>query len=87
MKRFIPPAILISLLVTAPALGADASADAADILRGAAEDMRTMYRALDEQTVYLFAGMSAGSEFEEFELLERIARSERGREAVAAACR
>jgi HEAT repeat protein len=46
-----------------------------------------MYRALDEQTFYLFAGMSAGGEFEEFEVLERIARSEQGREAVAAACR
>lgn len=73
--------------MAAPVFGADADAEAARILRGAANDLRTMYRALDEQTLYLFAGMSTGSEFEEMQVLERLARSEQGREAVAAACR
>jgi HEAT repeat protein len=73
--------------MAAPALGADVDAEAARILRGAADDLRTMYRTLDEQTLYLFAGMSTGSEFEEMGLVERLARSEQGREAVAAACR
>jgi HEAT repeat protein len=87
VKRFIFPAVFISSIITAPAASADADAEAARILRGAADDLRTTYRALDEQTLYLFAGMSTGSEFEEMEILERLARSDRGREAVAAACR
>ncbi len=87
MKRFIFPAVFISSIITVPAVTADVDAEAARILRGAADDLRTMYRTLDEQTLYLFAGVSTGSEFEEMGLLERLARSEQGREGVAAACR
>jgi hypothetical protein len=87
MKVFMFPAILISLIITAAAFGADVDPGTAAILRGAAEDLRAVYRALDEQTLYFFAGLSTGGEFEEYEVLERLARSEGGGEAVAAACR
>jgi hypothetical protein len=89
VKRYIPQAIIVLALVTAAAAGAadDVSAEADRILATAAEGIKTMYRAMDEQTLFLFAGLSVGNEFEEFEVLERLARSEGGRETVTAACR
>lgn len=89
MKRYIPQAIIVLALVTAAAAGAedDISAEADRILGKAAEYIKTMYSAMDERTLFLFAGLSVGDEFEEFEVLERLARSEGGRETVAAACR
>jgi len=77
----------MSLLVAAPALAEDASAEADRILRAAADDLKTMYRALDERTFFLFAGLDVGGEFEELEILERLARSGRGAETIASACR
>ena len=89
MKRFILPAIILLPLVTAAAAGGaeEVSAEADRILSAAAEDIKTMYLALDENTLFLFAGLSVGNDFEELEVLERLAGSERGREIIAAACR
>lgn len=87
MKRFIFPAILVSSVITAPALAEDASAETARILRAAAEDVAATHNAVGERTLYLCAGMAMGGEFEEMEVIHRLARSEQGREAVAAACR
>jgi HEAT repeat protein len=89
VKRYILQPIIILALATAAVAGAadDVSAEADRILGAAADDIKTMYRAMDERTLYLCAGLSVGNEFEEFEVLERLARSEGGRETVAAACR
>ena len=89
MKRHILHVIVLLPLVTAAAAcGAEeVSAEADRILSAAAEDIKTMYRALDENTLFLFAGLSVGNDFEELEILERLARSEGGREIIAAACR
>ena len=88
VKRHILYLIAILPLITAGAGAADDfSVEADRILRGAAEEMGAVYGALDERTVFLFAGMYDGGEFEEFEILERLARSDEGREAVAEACR
>jgi hypothetical protein len=87
VKRIYIPLLILTVLATAAAGSADVSAEVDRSLRSAADYVRTMFRAFDEQTIYAFAGVSMGSEFEELEILERIARSERGREVVAAACR
>ncbi len=88
MKRFTFLAIVIFSLVAAPALAAeDASADVASTLRAAAECLRPVFRALDGQTLYFLAEVLTDREFEEMEVLERLADSEQGKEAVAAACR
>jgi HEAT repeat protein len=88
MKRFTFLAIIMFSVVTAPAAVAeDASADAARILRAAAEYFRPSFRAYYGQAVYLVVDIGANRELEEVEILERLADSERGKEVVAAACR
>jgi HEAT repeat protein len=88
MKRFTFLAIIIFSLGAAPALAAeDAPADVASTLRAAAEYLRPVFRALDGQTLYFLAEVLTDREFEEMEVLERLADSEQGKEAVAAACR
>jgi hypothetical protein len=63
------------------------SAEVDRILHSSADGVRTMFRGFDEKTMMAFAGISAGGEFEELEVLEHLARSEGGREIVAASCR
>jgi len=87
VKRIHIPLLTLIVLAAAAAPAADISAEADRILRKAAEEMGAVYSALDERTLFLFSGMSDGSEFEEFEILERLARSEGGGEVVADACR
>jgi len=90
MKRYTILAIIIFSLAAAPAAVAeDVSADAASILRETAEHFRPIFRVLDAQTLYFLLEIAAEREreFEEWEVLERLAGSERGKEVVAAACR
>jgi len=86
VRRYLIPSLIVISFVAAAA-AEDVSAEADRILRAAADNLKTIYGALNEETVLLFAGMDVGGEFEEFEILERLAESEPGREAIAAACR
>jgi len=88
VKRFILLTIILLPFVTAAAAPqGDAEEEAARIMQSTAETFRGMFTAMDEQTLRPFAGMSAGGEFEEMEVLGRLARSEQGREVVGALCR
>ncbi|UCH77686.1 MAG: HEAT repeat domain-containing protein, partial [Candidatus Coatesbacteria bacterium] len=87
MRRYLIPSLLLISLVAAAGAAEDVSAETDRILRGAADALKKMIGAMNEETVFLFAGIDVGGEFEEFEILERLAESEQGREAIAAACR
>ncbi len=88
MKRFILPALIALSLATAPAPAAeDVKAYAADFLRAEAEDLRARCRTVGERSFYFWAGVSVQGELEGMDILWAFAGTERGREAVAAACR
>jgi HEAT repeat protein len=78
---------LVFATAAAAADSDDMSAEVDRILRSSAESVRSMFSGLGEDTMLAFAGISVGGEFEELEVLEHIARSEGGREIIAASCR
>jgi|GEM_PF-1507991 len=75
--------------ITTPVLAAEeASAEAASILREVADYFRPEYRPVDEQEkLYFLARMLSARVFAGIEILERLADTEQGKEAVARACR
>jgi hypothetical protein len=92
MKRYFIPVIVFSFIAVAVAGAGGPTGDAtlaetARILRAAAEDLAAAHDVVGERTLYLSAGTAMGGEFEEMEVIQRLARSKQGREAVAAACR
>ncbi len=84
-----PGAIILPLETAPPPAGEDVAAYAARVLSSEAEVFRTWLRASgDDPTIYYdYPGFLGWRKSEEQWLLEDLVGNERGREAVAAACR